>query len=156
MRNCPKMNVTGPYPWEVVTFGSGNDFMPSSHKPLPEPSDDSVSCCDLLIVCYLCQERYWFQCIGYNYKGICSLTQLCPSTAGEVNISCTITSNDCSSFNLTTCKISSGDFKFWFFRTEIIKLILQETLNSPGFEWRKWHSGRPVWLPMRRKILAAS
>ena len=117
-------------------FGSGNGFMPSSHKPLPEPSDDPVSCCDLLIVCYLCQERC-FLCA-------CSLTQLCPSTAGEVNISCNIISNDYSSFNLTTCKISLGDFKFWFFRTEIIKLILQETLNSPGFEWRKWHSGRPA------------
>ena len=91
-------------------------------------------------LCVICVRKDVDSSVSVIITKACSLTQLCPSTAGEVNISCTITSNDYSSFNLTTCKISSGDFKFW----------------SPGFEWRKWRSGRPAWLPMRRKILTAS
>ena len=111
---------------------------------LPEPIVDPVSCCDLPIVCYLCQERCWFQCISYNCIKACSLTQLCPSTAGELNISCTITSNDYSTFNLTTCKISSGDFKLWFFRTEIFEMILQETLTHWGRVTHIWVSNLVV------------
>ena len=39
-----------------------------------------------------------------------------------------------------------------FFRTEIFKMILQETLNSPGFEWRKWDSRRSIWPKQLRGV----
>ena len=144
------MNVTGSYPLvQVMTLC----HQVASHYLSQVMTQSHVVTCWL---CVICVRKDVDSSVSILITKACSLTQLCPSTAGEVNISCTITSNDYSSFNLTTCKISSGDFKFWFFITEIIRLILQETLNSPGFEWRKWHSGRPAWLPTRWKILAAS
>ena len=36
LQNCPQMNVTGPYWWQVI-IGSGNGLVPTGNKPLPEP-----------------------------------------------------------------------------------------------------------------------
>ena len=40
--NCPQMNITGPYWWQV-NICSGNGLVPPGNKPLPEPKLTMIS-----------------------------------------------------------------------------------------------------------------
>ena len=40
--NCPNIYVTGLH-WRSLNIGSGNGFVPSGNKPLPEPMLNQIS-----------------------------------------------------------------------------------------------------------------